>query len=392
LLVQQSDNRRQRQCQACLESFSTIRELKLHRQKVHRRTTYVCTICRLEFSDRSLFHSHNKTHPLECLQCGKTFTKRPGLTLHMKRHLGVKPYKCTVCDKSFITNQKLLEHMNGHTGNKPHPCDLCGKAFKRHSNLIQHRNWVHKKVRKAKQDMICFFCTKIFHTKKSLTWHVETHLGKPNVCPHCPQRFVHNSSLTRHIRTMHDRKYVPKINVKPSSYVECAECEGIFCKTSLAAHMRTHSGARPFTCNICFKAFATKWNLQQHRWTHEGPTNRPLRCKLCRKSYFRREDLECHVRSHKNQRPFTCDFCGLKFARKYNCIRHMREHVNAKKYECSLCPKTFHRSYYLKEHMRVHTGLKPWTCHICGKGSTTKSNHNKHIKTHHARESVTPEG
>jgi uncharacterized Zn-finger protein len=39
----------------------------------------------------------------------------------------------------------------------------------------------------------------------------------------------------------------------------------------------------------------------------------------------------------------------------------------------------------------VHSGARPFASHICGKASSTKSNHNKHVKIHHTREPVNTE-
>lgn len=121
--------------------------------------------------------------------------------------------------------------------------------------------------------------------------------------------------------------------------------------------------------------------------------------------------------------------CGCQFVRKYNWLRHTREHEKEKRYTCTYCGKKFHRAYYLTEHRRVHSGERPfgefcflsdvelslnflvsrlsiplkkaWViivsfsilgCNICGKRSATKTNHNKHIKIHHARDPLTAEG
>ncbi|XP_059469594.1 zinc finger protein ZFP2-like isoform X3 [Neocloeon triangulifer] len=397
LLVEQSV-RRQQVCSVCNQTFNSYRELQNHRRKEHRKTKYRCPICVVpcEFSERKDYLEHTKSHPLECPLCGKTFKSLPSLSLHMKREMNIRPHKCQVCDKSFITKQKLMEHSNKHSGLTPYDCKICGKGFRRYSNLIQHRDWLHLRKRKPPIDLHCSFCEQIFHSKKRMEWHLEeAHFPQPHVCAHCPQRFTHASCLTRHVRQLHDRKYLPqaKEGGPKKGYKECTECGGVYSKTSLAVHMRTHSGIKPYKCTICFKAFTTRWNLSQHMWTHESPAQLPLKCDVqqCRKAFYRKEDLEAHRRSHTKHKAYTCNVCGMKFLRKSNCMRHYREHVKDKEHTCEICSKTFHRSYYLAEHMRTHSGEKPYSCHICGKNSTTKSNHNKHLKTHLGKEPVTPE-
>ncbi|XP_065349784.1 zinc finger protein 778-like [Cloeon dipterum] len=396
LLVEQSV-RRQQICSVCNQTFNSYRELQNHRRKEHRKTKYKCPICIVpcEFSERKDYLEHTKSHSLECPLCGKTFKNLPSLSLHMKREMNIRPHKCEICEKSFITKQKLMEHSNKHSGLTPYECKLCGKGFRRYSNLIQHRDWLHLRKRKPPIDLLCGMCEQIFHSKKRLEWHVEeAHFPQPHVCAHCPQRFTHASCLTRHVRQLHDRKYQPvtKEGIKKGCK-ECTECGGVYSRTSLVVHMRTHSGVRPFKCNICFKAFTTRWNLNQHMWTHESPAQLPLKCDVqqCRKAFYRKEDLEAHKRSHTKHKAYTCNVCGMKFLRKSNCMRHYREHVKDKEHTCEICSKTFHRSYYLAEHLRTHSGEKPFACHICGKNSTTKSNHNKHLKTHLGKEPVTPE-
>jgi uncharacterized Zn-finger protein len=380
-------------CSVCTEVFTSTKLRTGHEHKVHKKPKEkknVCATCKEVFTSDSEYQSHLQTHPLECLQCGKYFYRRQNLELHLKRHLGIKPHKCTICDKAFVTKQKLAEHTNSHTGNAPIKCPLCDETFRRYSNLIQHKHRHHMNIKKKVKDFICH-CGEIFHSKKKLEWHKEIHEEKPKCCTYCSERFVHASSLTRHIRKAHDCRYVPKCGREVEN-VECKLCGYVFLKSSLPVHMRMHSGERPYSCHVCGKDFTTKWNLQLHRWTHAARSSKPFKCSLCKSAFFRRNDYTAHMHSHRNVRPYTCNHCGCQFIRKYNCLRHVREHEVGKSFSCNVCGKLFHRSYYLKEHLRVHSGARPFACHICGKASSTKSNHNKHVKIHHAREPVNTEG
>ncbi|XP_012266597.2 uncharacterized protein LOC105692156 isoform X2 [Athalia rosae] len=383
-------------CPICGQLFSSEKSLQIHHRRVHVsesnkrvRETAKCQTCHEEFASVVLYNSHLKIHPLECGQCGKYFYRKQNFKLHMKRHLGIKPFPCTVCDKAFLTKQKLDEHTNGHTGNAPVKCNLCNETFRRYSNLTQHKNRHHLNIKKKLKDYICH-CGEVFHTKKKLAWHKETHDEKPKACTYCNERFIHMASLTRHMRRAHNRRFVPDAQ-RENENVECPICKCIYLRSSLAVHMRVHNGERPYECQVCSKAFSTKWNLQLHKWTHAARSTKPFKCNQCSAAFYRHSDYTAHMNSHRNVRPYTCNYCGAQFIRKYNCLRHVKEHEENKSYTCDICNKTFHRSYYLKEHLRVHSGARPYTCHICGKSSSTKSNHNKHVRIHHAREPVNTE-
>ncbi|XP_060761469.1 growth factor independent 1A transcription repressor a isoform X1 [Neoarius graeffei] len=168
-----------------------------------------------------------------------------------------------------------------------------------------------------------------------------------------------------------------------SSY-KCVKCTKVFSTPhGLEVHARrSHSGTRPFACELCGKTFGHAVSLEQHKVVHSQ--ERIFSCKICGKSFKRSSTLSTHLLIHSDTRPYPCQYCGKRFHQKSDMKKHTFIHTGEKPHKCQVCGKAFSQSSNLITHSRKHTGFKPFGCDSCGKGFQRKVDLRRHRETQHS--------
>ncbi|XP_008412784.1 zinc finger protein 64 [Poecilia reticulata] len=151
-------------------------------------------------------------------------------------------------------------------------------------------------------------------------------------------------------------------------------------------HLKTHTGEKPFECELCHKRFSRRDKLNMHSRSHTG--ERPHKCKHCSYAAADSSSLKKHLRIHYDERPFKCQICPYASRNSSQLTVHLRSHTGDAPFQCQQCDAKFKINSDLKRHLRIHSGEKPYKCDFCEYRCAMKGNLKSHTRIKHGTENL----
>ncbi|KAM4735155.1 zinc finger protein 407 isoform 2-T2 [Anableps anableps] len=323
---------------------------------------------------------------IRCEDCGFMADGLSGLNVHisMKHPSKERHFHCLVCGKSFYTESNLHQHLSSaaHLRNEQNSveelpeggasfkCVKCTDRFETEQDLFVH-------IKEKHEELLREVNKYVLEDTEQINREREENQG--SVCKYCGKVCKSSNSMAflAHIRT--------HTGSKPFM---CKICNFATAQLGDARnHVKRHLGMREYKCDICGKfecelcdrSFSEKWALNNHMKLHNG--EKPYKCiwPSCHYAFLNLSAMKDHYRTHTGEKSYLCDLCGFAGGTRHALTKHRRQHTGERPFKCKLCNFASTTQSHLSRHKRVHTGEKPYRCPWCDYRSNCAENIRKHI-------------
>ncbi|XP_040901042.1 zinc finger protein 407 [Toxotes jaculatrix] len=348
---------------------------------------------------------------IRCEDCGFMADGISGLNVHisMKHPSKEKHFHCLVCGKSFYTESNLHQHLTSaaHLRNEQNSveelpeggasfkCVKCTDRFESEQELFVHIKEKHEELlrevnkyvmedteqinreREENQGSVCKYCGKVCKSSNSMAFLAHIRTHTGSKPFMCK---ICNFATAQ----LGDARNHVKRHLGMREY-KCDICGWAFVmKKHLSTHLLGKHGVgqrkeRKFECELCERSFSEKWALNNHMKLHSG--EKPYKCAWpsCHYAFLNLSAMKDHYRTHTGEKSYLCDLCGFAGGTRHALTKHRRQHTGERPFKCKLCSFASTTQSHLSRHKRVHTGEKPYRCPWCDYRSNCAENIRKHI-------------
>ncbi|XP_047542886.1 zinc finger protein 37-like [Vanessa atalanta] len=305
-------------CELCITGYAKLKYYNQHVAKFHSEAIgkFECDICKKRLINKNKLASHIRNHYIKyvCLVCQYENHRKWKMTAHLS-YAHKRAVMCLTCGLKFEKNIDFYKHYN--VLHAQVICDYCGKKWSNKQRLIRHIRMRHYQHR-------CDICNRNYSSFDTLAHHTKLNHVKSRTeecyCVECNIQFENITRYTMHLKN----------SVKHKTFigVPCPECNKVYHKkTSMNNHYKyVHLKKTAHYCEKCSRYFLNGYRLRQHQArTHDkiAPIKKKI-CPHCGRAFETNRILNNHIRTHTGERPFVCDVCSAKFTQKTALVVHQR--------------------------------------------------------------------
>ncbi len=429
-------------CDHCNSTFHDLKSYQVH-LKNHVDSSFVkytCTECQAEFTSQEQLESHVFVHFLAltteygCTSCLKLFSKPDELQKHLMDIHAHHLYRCSLCKEVFDSKVNIQVHFAIKHSNecKLYKCTTCTMVFRSEMEWQLHVKVHHLGIQDPYR---CFFCKESFGSEAEMQRHLATH-KKQFPCPLCEEAFHVEYLLDKHLQTKHcpeggqkgaqvTADGAVKVKVKSEPVAPDVSLDGFRYSSppavkepKLSLPISDSSPVKPprmspkvshrnslspkptgppqpckgdliYKCEICDVKFSDEGTLNKHRM-HDHSISPEMQMAF-QKSLEAGEAKNVKLSSKSggssggSSDKFSqlCVYCNQTFKTKSELEKHMKTHVTPSNQKCNICDEIFPSASILAEHKLTHCKVvKGNMCVVCKVAMKSEEQFYSHSQQH----------
>jgi len=254
---------------------------------------------------------------IDCPFCGRKFPWISSMKRHILTHTGQKPYKCPECPLWFTTKSNCDRHLLRKHGNNNihHIVERHQQQQQQTSLNLSKRYNVNEVTNGNEGDASSNDEDDTLNNSSMLQKQMMPKPSSPSSgsnpghghcdelpfkCYLCDDGRSTKDDALHHLKVSHPEDY------------ETLLAKGAFDCTATEVSTSPLNNEEDTFDNL--------------RGQFPDYTNRRVICLFCMRKFWSAEDLRRHVRTHTGEKPYECDICHRKFTLKHSMLRHKKKH------------------------------------------------------------------